>query len=128
MPKLEIGTFASKRRAWRFNPEHADEAFAELVLEDGSHWRQRLVVIGAGGFGFSLNGGCPPMAVGTRIDQATIQVGGLRITGSVRVAYVTEGLAAETICGVEFVPSTDADERRLGYIIGRLEKRHRRSG
>ena len=120
--------YARKRRAWRFKPEHADEAFVEFDLADGSPWRLSLVVIGAGGFGFSLHDGRPEIVVGARMDHATVQVAGFRITGSLRVAHVNAEFAADTICGAEFTPATDADARKMAYLIARLEQRNERSG
>ena len=127
MPDGPHLAYSRERRAWRFRPEHADEAFVDLDLADGSHWRLSLVVISAMGFGFNLHDDRPLLTVGTRIDNVTIQVGGLRIAGSMRVAHVSPKIAVDPICGAEFTPTSEADTRKMNFLISRLEQRNPRS-
>jgi hypothetical protein len=131
----EVATLTSRsrltnfcqRRAARHRPDHAERAFVEFDLYDGSRWRLSLLEISDVGICFGLDDNQPSLAVGTPISAATLAVNALRIRGSLQVVHVTTEFAAGTICGAEFVPTTATDRRALILILARLDKRDHQS-
>jgi hypothetical protein len=121
-------SFPKKRRFGRYRPERETQASVEFRLADDSHWRPSLIEIGAGGLSFGLGNELPSLSVGWNIDPATIHLDDLRISGSLRIAYLTAEFAAETTCGAEFTPSTNADAGALTRLLARLERLGHRSG
>jgi hypothetical protein len=121
-------TYSTRRRHSRYKPELAEQAFVEFELVDESHWRLRLLEIGAGGLCFGVDNERPSLSVGWKIDPVTIHMDDMRISGSLRIAHVTPEFAAGTTCGAEFSPSTSTDAGALGLVVARLEKLGHRSG
>lgn len=121
-------SFSSKRRFGRYRPESEAQAFVEFDLVDDSHWRLSLLEIGAGGLSFGLDNERPSLSVGRNIDPATIHLGDVQISGSLRIAHVTPEFAVGATCGVEFTPCTTTDAGALSSVLSRLEGLGRRSG
>ena len=44
----------------------------------------------------------------------------VRIEGALTIAHATEEFSTGTICGGQFRPATEADERKLKDVIARL--------
>ena len=109
-----------RRLARRFSLDHTDDPIVEFDLADGSPWSVRLVEISENGFSFGLAQDRQPIAVGTLISQLTLDVGGLRIAGSGRIAHVTPKLGSYAAYGVEFIPTSDADTTALASVVSRL--------
>ena len=114
-----------KRRTLRYRPGHAEEAVVEFALPDGSRWRLSLVEIGGGGICFGLEDGRPPITVGMEIAGAGVQVGDVRLLGSLRVVHVNAEFGAGTVCGAEFVPASESDARELASLLDGLDSRGR---
>lgn len=117
-----------KRRALRYRPEHAEQAYVEFGLADGSRWRLSLLEIGSGGLCFGLENDRPSLTVGMTIDNARIQAGDVCFTGALRLAHVTCEFAAGTICGAEFTPASETDQRQLASLLTHLDARGQRLG
>jgi c-di-GMP-binding flagellar brake protein YcgR len=128
MPDRTESAATCRRRVRRYRLNHAESAFVDFDLAGGSHWRLSVVEISSEGFAFEVEGGRPPMTVGTQVDAVTIEMGGLRISGDMRVVHVTQETEMDTVCGVEFTPSTAADTRNLTDLITRFEEREQRAG
>ena len=116
-----------QRRAWRLRVDHEDEAFVQFDLVGSSRWRLKLTEISPVGLAFRLQDGSPILAVGTQLNGVQLHVVGLRIVGTILVAHVTREPGADTICGAEFLPATEADERTMALLVSCLEKRDPRS-
>jgi hypothetical protein len=121
-------SFSGKRRFGRYRPEQEEQSFVEFNLVDDSHWRLSLLEIGAGGLSFGLDNKRASLSVGSKIDPATIHLGDMRISGSLRIAHLTPEFAVGTTCGVEFTPCTTTDAGALTRVLSRLEELGRRSG
>ncbi|HEX6851992.1 MAG TPA: hypothetical protein VF139_11365 [Candidatus Polarisedimenticolaceae bacterium] len=117
-----------KRRAVRYRPGHAEQAYVEFGLADGSRWRLSLLELSNGGICFGLENEEPSVTVGMTIDGARLQVGDACVTGSLRVAHVTSEFAAGTVCGAEFTPASGSDHRALALLLSHLEARGDRPG
>src|SRR5215831_385030 len=128
VPNEPNGKYAVPRRSWRFRPDGGADAYVEFEFPVGSPWRLSLVSIGEMGIGFALDDGRPDLGVGRRLDPVTVNLGGLRITGSVRTVYVTTKHTIGKVCGAEFTPAEESDKKRMDFLLGRLERRNRRTG
>jgi hypothetical protein len=115
--------FTEGRRARRIVVEDEAAAFVEIDFVRRSHWKLSLVEISPIGVSFRLEDGRPSLAVGSRLQGVRLDVVGLQVSGNLRVAHVTRMPGAETICGAEFQPSTEADHRMMALVLSSLEKR-----
>ena len=120
-------TSPNLRRNWRFRLNHAEKASVDFDLPDGSHWSLNLVELSAEGFAFELENGRPELTAATRIDAVAIRVKGVQFAGTLRIVHVTKESEADTVCGAEFAPATDADAGTLALLITALEERDRRT-
>jgi hypothetical protein len=100
LPSALLNFYKCRRRAWRWRVEHGQEAVVEFE-----------------------NGG-PKLEIGATIDGVTVDVGGIQIPGSLRVLHVTQQAENETICGAEFTPATESDQRMMALILDFFEKRN----
>jgi hypothetical protein len=128
LPTGSRSVYGHKRSAARYRPVRADDAFIEFDSSDGSHRKFGLVEVSAAAVGFALDGDPVGLSVGATIDLATISAGALRVAGRLRVVHLTSGFASGTVCGAQFSPATEADERTLSQWIARLDARGLRSG
>lgn len=128
MPIGPHSIYGHKRSAARYRPGRADDAFVEFDSNEGPHRKFCVAEISATGVCFGLDQSPRVLFAGATIEMATISAGGLRIAGRLRAVHVTSGFASGTICGAEFFPRTQEDERALAQLISRFEKRGLRSG
>jgi len=111
---------ACRRGAERYRLLYAGEAFIEFDGPEGRRWQLELMGISPRGVCFGLQDGQPILERGSRIDRIVVQVASVRIDGKLLIAHSTEEFAAGTICGGEFHPATEADERKLTEAIEAL--------
>ena len=111
---------ACRRGAERYRFLYAGEAFIEIVRPGGPPLQLELLGISSRGVCFGLQDGQPILERGSTIDRIVVQVGNVRIDGMLMIAHATAEFAAGTICGAEFHPATEADERKLKEAISAL--------
>ena len=123
LPDAPRFSSACNRRAHRCVPDHADDAFVEFELAQGSRVKLSLVDLSPQGVGFGLNDDQPALALGTTIDPVLIEIGDSRIAGSLRLVHLTSSFGAGTVCGAAFSPRTEADRSAMTGLHGALDKR-----
>jgi hypothetical protein len=128
MPNDSEAGDTERRRARRFPVEREHEAFVQIVLVGRSHWKLNLVEISSIGVAFRLTDGRPSFTVGTRLDGVSLHMLGHRVLGRIHVAHITRGPATDTICGAEFHPSTESDQRTMALLLSSLEQRSPQPG
>jgi hypothetical protein len=114
--------YTCQRRAWRLRVDRDDESIAEFDFPKGWRWTLNLVEISDGGVGFRLENDRPSVQIGTLIEGGAIQVGKIRISGSLRIMHVSPDPEGGTICGAAFTPATKGDERTMSQLLDALEK------
>ena len=112
--------YSCSRRGPRHRLRYADEAFVEFNLSEDRTWRLDLLDLGTGGLCFGLENGQLRVDVGSTIDGAVLQIGDVRIAGSLSIAHVTEEFSAGTICGARFQPATETDKSKLADLMAAL--------
>jgi hypothetical protein len=118
-PSSRAGT-ACRRGAERYRILYSGEAFVEWVGPEGRTWKLELLGLSSRGVCFGLQDGQPILERGSRLGRVVVQIGGARIEGRLLVAHATEEFAAGTICGAEFQPASESDERKLNDAIAAL--------
>jgi len=111
---------ACRRGTERYRLLYAGEAFVEFAGPGDRAWQLELLGISSRGVCFGLQDGKPALERGSRIDGVVVQIGSARVNGMLLIAHATEEFAAGTICGAEFHPATEADERKLKEAIASL--------
>jgi hypothetical protein len=113
-PKMVL---ACRRTGLRHRLWRAHDACVEFTLQDGRPRRLDLLEIGSGGVCFGWDESQSILEPGATIEGAVLRVAETSVAGTLVIAHATEEFAAGTICGAQFRPAREADERAYSRLI-----------
>jgi hypothetical protein len=108
-----------RRRQARLDVSDDERFRIEFAYPDpgGSVHSLQLRDLSLGGMSFLADDGPGGLEFGSHVEKATVRLGDRTMHGDFVVIHVTVGDRGETVCGVLFYPSTDADVTVLKDVM-----------